>query len=177
LVNQNVPSLAELIRQHRDRTGDSYADMAARAERATRGAKDSAGLTRAAFQRLATVGTDRFPNPATLGTLAQVLDVPVSTIVLAAATSLGLPVQADTEAMWLPGGTEHLTPEDRAAVRAVTRALVDARTPPPTSPITEPGPITEPEPAAQHDYTLAARRGVSEGRAARQRQDDDAESP
>lgn len=135
-------------------------------------------LTVARLQQLATTPPREFPKQArTVEALASLLEVPVATIVLSFASSLGLAVHGSSPilAVSLPPGTDNLTPEDRDAILAVTRQLVAARRH--ALPEVEPGTLPDlahPEPP---DVSLmAARKGESKGRHLRQVQDDDAES-
>jgi hypothetical protein len=123
------------------------------------------------LQQLVTAPPRAFPETRTVELLSELLDLPVTTIVLAFAAGLGIPVTQDPAPVVLPPGTDTLAPEDRQAIRAITRALIQARNGQP-----DPGPIDGPEPAEQHDYTLAARRGTSEGKRLRREQDDAGES-
>lgn len=156
-----MPTIAELLTSYRDRTGASYGDMA-------RKVRDEIHISR--LQQLATAPPKEFPKRArTVELLAELLEVPVATIVLGFAAGLGIPVRQDGSMLerTLPPGTDKLTDEDRAAIRAVTKALVQARSEPA-------GDAVEQLPA--DDYGLAARRGTSEGRRLREQQDVDAES-
>lgn len=123
-----VPTIAELLTAYRDRTGASYEDMAR---------KVGDEINKSTMHKLTTRPPDQFPKlPRTVELLAQLLEVPVTTIVLAFAAGLGLPVSraGSLLAETLPPGTDSLTPEDREAVRAVTKALVDARRQAPPAP-------------------------------------------
>lgn len=116
-----VPSLPDLIDAYRRRTGHSYNDMAAR----VRGE-----ITSQQLQKLAMEPIRQFPKKAgTVQLLSELLDVSVTTVVLAYARSLGLPVKQTGTMLevTLPPGTEDLTVEDREAVRMITRQLIDAR--------------------------------------------------
>ena len=173
-----MPTIAELLTAYRDRTGASYEDMARKVD-------DE--INRSRMHQLATAPPKEFPKRArTVELLAQLLEVPVTTIVLAFAKGLGIPVQSSNTLLadTLPPGTDLLTAEDREVVRVVARALVDARhalmsgrdTESFVGPFYERPPITSPEPATVEDYGLAARRGPSEGQRLRHEQDLDAES-
>lgn len=158
-----VPTIAELLTAYRDRTGHSYGEMA-------RKVRDEIRVNR--LQQLTTAPPKEFPKSArTVELLSELLDVPVTTIVLAFAAGLNIPVTQEPSPVILPPGTDTLPPEDRQAIRAITRALIEARNAAP-----DPGPIKGPEPAEQSDYGLAARRGQSEGKRLRAVQDEDAES-
>lgn len=159
-----VPTIAELLLAYRDRTGTSYAEMSR---------KVGDEITAARMHQLATRPPGQFPKtPRVVELLARLLEVPVTTIVLGFAAGLGLDVRPGSGllAQALPPGVDDLPGHDRDAVIAVARALVRARADADAS-----APITGPEPATQHDYGLAARRGHSEGRRVRDQQDQDAE--
>lgn len=159
-----VPTIAELLSDYRDRTGHSYGDMARKVRDEIRGNR---------LQQLVTAAPKAFPETRTVELLSELLDLPVTTIVLAFAAGLGIPVTQDPTPVVLPPGTDTLAPEDKQAIRAITRALIVARN---AAAHGDPGPINSPEPAQQIDYGLAARRGSSEGKRLRQVQDEDAES-
>jgi hypothetical protein len=185
-----VPTIAELLLSYRDRTGYSYKDMA-------RKVRDEIQASR--LQQLVTAPPKAFPERRTVELLAELLEVPTATIVLAAAAGLGIPVTQSGTMLerTLPPGTDDLTAEDREAIRKVTKSLVEARqialrviSPEQMQAMhdsgrlffgrhddedkTDAGPIDGPEPATVHDYGLAARRGESEGKRLRRQQDDDA---
>lgn len=144
-----------------DARGASYPDLARRTGNA---------ISHQALHKLVTEPRKAFPDPKTLQVLSELLDLPVATIVLACARSLGLAVrQAGTELdVVLPPGTETLTGEDREAIRVVTRALIDARR-------SSASPVRELRPPVPDLTRVAARRGESEGRRRRREQDRDAE--
>lgn len=163
-----VPTIAELLLAYRDRTGDSYADM-------SRKVRNEIHISR--LQQLATAPPREFPKqPRTVELLAELLEVPITTIVLGFAAGLGIPV-SHTGSMLertLPPGTDSLTAEDREAIRAVTRALVDARTAAAHGGAEVVDLLRPPAPDLSSP-ALAARWGESEGRRRRQAQDDDAD--
>ena len=170
-----VPTIAELISSYRDRTGTPSYEVMSRKVRGE--------ITQGRLHQLHTSKPKSFAEARTMEVLAELLEVPVATIVLAYAASLGIPVKDSSPelARTLPPGTEHLTVEDRDAIRAVTRALVNARRDEHSvidawQKDSDRPPITGPEPATVHDYGLAARRGDSEGLRLREQQDLDAES-
>jgi hypothetical protein len=116
-----VPTISELLAQYRDRTGASYDEMS----RSVNGE-----ITTAWFHKLTTQPPKSFPRDAdTVQALADLLQVPVATIVLAFASSLGLPVTQSSSMLLLtlPPGTDNLQPADVAAIRAIVRQLVEAR--------------------------------------------------
>lgn len=178
--SSSVPTIAALITAYRDRSGQpSYNDMARRV-------RDE--IQPSAIHRLHTGRTRTFPEPRTVGLLAELLEVPVTTIVLGLAAGLGLPVK-DTEPgllRMLPPGTDKLTDDDLEVVRVILRRLIALRGQASTA--AEPTSLPKlPEPTADNlvdlarldppDVSqLAARQGESEGRLLRSVQDDDAES-
>lgn len=116
-----VPTITDLLQQYRDRTGDSYEDMAR---------KVGNEITRARMHSLATAPPREFPkNTRTIELLADLLQMSIATIVLSFAAGLGLdvPDRQPLLAITLPPGTDNLTDRDRAAVRAVISSLVEAR--------------------------------------------------
>jgi transcriptional regulator with XRE-family HTH domain len=76
---ERVPDLAEVIEMHRERTADSYADIASKT-----------GLSKGAIHRLATAELDHVPRPDTIRALARGMGVPESVIRDAALASVGL---------------------------------------------------------------------------------------
>lgn len=111
-------TLHQLIRSHMDARGWSYSDL----ERQSDGA-----LSRGRWQQLGSgVEQKRFPDPASLLVIARVLDVDITTVVLAAAQAVGLsvtPVGGDL-AHLLPPGTDRLSERMRDAILMVIRAGV-----------------------------------------------------
>jgi hypothetical protein len=117
----HVPSIAALLTDYRDRTGASYEDMS----KAIGGVVSDGRL-----HQLATKTPSSFPRePSTITGLADLLQVPVTTILNAFAVSLGLTVASSGSmlAISLPPGTDNLTPEDVQAIRGVVRQMVRAR--------------------------------------------------
>lgn len=106
----------ELIRRTR---GDrSYATLEA----------DSGGSPgRQRWQQIATSPQQNFPDPTTIRTMARVLGVPETTVVLAAARSAGLDVSqpGGPLAELLPPGSTRLTERQMAAVLTVIRAMIE----------------------------------------------------
>lgn len=171
-----VPTIADLLTAYRDRTGDSYEDMAR---------KVGDEISRSRMHQLTTRPPREFPKlPRTVERLADMLEVPVTTIVLAFAAGLGIPVtQTGTMLeVTLPAGTDTLTAEDREAIRHVTRALVDARrgfvqTATGSGKSHTVGELVDlARPPAPDLSRVAARRGQSEGRRRRAAQDEHAET-
>lgn len=91
-------------------------------------AADCGGSPGAArLQQLATRPVRNFPDPPTIHALAMGLGVAERTVVLAAAESLGIEVDAGDGALaqLLPPAASHLTERQISAVLAVVRAMVD----------------------------------------------------
>lgn len=122
-----MPPIASLLIAYRDRTGDSYDEMARKIDYAIKPAR---------LHQLVRETPRNFPEPRTVEALASLLQVPVATIVLALASSLGIAVEGTSSrlAQIIPPGTDELTPEDREAVVAVIRQLVAARSSIPPEP-------------------------------------------
>lgn len=80
------------------------------------------------WQQIATKVDPKFPDPATIRSIARALSVSETTVVLAAARSLGLTIplaDASRLAELLPPSAARLTPMQVAAVRQVVRAMVE----------------------------------------------------
>lgn len=96
--------------------GWTYSDLERQSGRA---------LSRGRWQQLGSgVQQKKFPDPVSLSVIAQVLDVDITTVVLAAAQAVGLavaPAGGDL-AHLLPPGTDHLTERMRDAILMVIRA-------------------------------------------------------
>ena len=111
-------TLHQLIRSHMDTRGWSYSDL----ERQSDGA-----LSRGRWQQLGSgVEQKRFPDPSSLLVIAHVLDVDITTVVLAAAQAVGLAVTrvGGDLADLLPPGTDRLSERMRDAILMVIRAGV-----------------------------------------------------
>jgi hypothetical protein len=184
----SVPTIADLLQEYRRLTGASYEAMSEVVNRE---------ITTGRLHQLATVPPKSFPRDAgTVQRLADLLQVPVATIVLAFAASLGLPVsqQGSHLSITLPPGTDSLEAKDVEAIRAVVRQLVEARNRAAhaggsgeagelvqmatgrgkaTSAISRLPDLARPE--LPDLSRVAARRGESEGRRRRQEQDEDAD--
>ena len=121
LVNEDdspALDLQDLVRTSMHERGWSYSGL----ERASGGA-----LTRARWQQLGSgVPQRRFPDPSSLTIIAQVLEVDITTVVLAAARSVGLGVsrQGTDLSHLLPEGTELLGERMRDAILTLIRAAV-----------------------------------------------------
>lgn len=113
-----VLTLQELIQARRDERGWSYADLEVRADHK---------ITRGRWQQLAThVRMKAFPERDNIPIIAAVLEVDETTVVLAAAKSLGLDVRwrGPDLAQLMPAGTDQLSEAVRDAILAVIRATV-----------------------------------------------------
>ncbi len=110
--------LHDLIQARMQERGWSYSDL----ERASRRA-----LTRGRWQQLGSGAQLRkFPDPGSLTVIAEVLEVDITTVVLAAAQTLGLDVRqqgADLSNL-LPDRTERLSDRMRDAILTLVRAAV-----------------------------------------------------
>jgi len=162
-----VPTIAELLTSYRVRTGDSYEEMAR---------KVGDEITRARMHQLTTTPPREFPKHArTIELLSELLEVPVTTTLLAFAASLGLPVAASGSmlSITLPPGTDNLDPGDVEAIRAVVRQLVQARTQVQAG---NPGRVVDLVRETPDLSRVAARHGESEGRRRAEQQDDDADT-
>ena len=114
----DVLTLQELIQARRDERGWSYADLEVRADHR---------ITRGRWQQLATnVRVRAFPERDNIPVIAAVLEVDETTVVLAAAKSLGLDVRwrGPDLAQLMPAGTDQLSEPVRDAILAVIRATV-----------------------------------------------------
>ncbi|GAA4558250.1 hypothetical protein [Pseudonocardia xishanensis] len=113
-----APTLQQLLRARMDERGWSYTDLERRSDRA---------LSRGRWQQLGAGAPPRkFPDPSSLVVIAQVLEVDITTVVLAAARSVGLDARTrDSElSRLLPSGTERLSDRTRDALLATIRAAV-----------------------------------------------------
>ena len=122
-LEKDANPLQRLIQQRLREGGWSYGDVARRG-----------GLPRSTVYTLAmTRNLVRPPRPATIDALAKGLDVPVSTVRVAAAESTGLHYYddvtaghrhpGDRERELLIASIDELTPEDRRHVAALVESL------------------------------------------------------
>ncbi len=114
----SAPTLRQLIRSRMSERGWSYADLERESGRA---------LSRGRWQQLGSADAQHtFPHPESLTIIARVLQIDVTSVVLAAARSVGLPVpaQASDFANLLPAGTERLAEPMRDAILGLIRAAV-----------------------------------------------------
>ena len=114
----SVMPLHDLIRAGMQERGWSYSDL----ERAS-----GRALTRGRWQQLGSgVAQRKFPDPSSLTVISKVLEVDITTVVLAAARSVGLDVRTrGTDlAHLLPALTERLSERMREAILTLVRAAV-----------------------------------------------------
>ncbi len=124
----SAPTLRRLIRSRMVERGWSYADL----ERESGGA-----LSRGRWQQLGSADAQpTFPHPDSLAIIARVLQIDVTSVVLAAARAVGLPVPAQSSdfANLLPAGTERLSGPMRDAILGLIRAAVDGSAAEPARP-------------------------------------------
>jgi hypothetical protein len=110
--------LHELIRARMRDRGWSYSDLERISDKA---------LTRGRWQQLGSGAPQRrFPDPESLTVMARVLDVDITTVVLAAAQTVGLDVVRRDNAFseLLPERTERLSEGMRDAILTLIRAAV-----------------------------------------------------
>jgi len=111
-------ALPQLVRARMAERGWSYSDLERRSGRA---------LSRGRWQQLGSgVPQKKFPDPASLMVIAAVLEVDITTIVLAAAHTVGLDVRHEGGdlAHLLPAGTEQLSDQTREAILTLIRTAV-----------------------------------------------------
>ncbi len=122
-------ALQQIIREHLDRNGWSYGDVARRG-----------GIPRSTVHHLATTERAvRMPQPATLEGLSKGLDLPLDTVRRAAAEACGIhvygtgpapgtdesPRPADSEVDLLIASVQRLSDDDRRHVAALVESLLD----------------------------------------------------
>lgn len=149
--------LAQLITATK---GDRSYESLARAGGGVPGAKR--------WHQLATLPIRNFPDPPTVRALSRALGVTETTVVLAAARSLGLEVSGSDNdlATLLPSRAGQLTAKQVAAVRQVVMAMAE--------PEDDTGATVTRLPSRRRESTpeeRAAYEGMSEGRALRNRLD------
>lgn len=112
------PTLHHLVRSRIQERGWSYTDLERRSGHA---------LSRGRWQQLGSGAPQRkFPDPASLMVIAQVLEVDITTVVLASARAVGLDARLPGSdlAHLLPPGTDQLSTRMRDAILALIRAAV-----------------------------------------------------
>jgi hypothetical protein len=108
-------TLADLVRDHQDRTGDSYSMIANRA-----------GLSKAKIGQLANVKATIMPRTDTLERLAKGLSLPFKTVQQAAMTSAGITpegYQGGDRLDLLVASLRELSPDDLETVGVVIQSL------------------------------------------------------
>ena len=108
-------TLAELIRQHQDKTGDSYAVIARRA-----------GLSKAKIGQLASLDQPHMPRIDTIEKIAAGLQLPLRVVQQAAMASAGiLPESYDTEQAidLIVAQLRELSPEQLGTAARLIQAL------------------------------------------------------
>ena len=118
-----VLPLDVLIRSRMRERGWSYSDL----ERAS-----GRALTRGRWQQLGSgLRQRKFPDPESLTAIAQVLEIDITSVVLAAARTLGLDVRRPGTGLsqLLPAEAAHLSARMRDAVLALIRAAVSDAAP------------------------------------------------
>lgn len=113
-----MPDLATLIERHRDRTGESYEQMARRSGNVL----DANGVWKYATRK-----NRQFPREAeTFYALATILRVDVTTVVLAMAASMGIEVRryGPRIAQLLPPDVDSLTPAQEQLVVDLVDSLL-----------------------------------------------------
>lgn len=116
--NDSALSLHALIRACMKERGWSYSDLERASDRA---------LTRGRWQQLGSGAAQRkFPGPASLTVIAQVLEVDITTVVLAAARGVGLDVRSRGTDLGhlLPALTERLSERMRHAILSLVQAAL-----------------------------------------------------
>lgn len=124
--SEAMPDLADLIQRRRD-AGRSYRQIA----------RDSGDLIDApTVERWHKRTMSQFPRDMdTFVGWARALDENVEQVLLSMASQLGVPVpQYDPAAGILPAGSERLTYEQRRALRALVRSIIDAQATEPAAP-------------------------------------------
>lgn len=117
-----VLTLQALIRARMDERGWSYADLERRSSGPLRD-----GLTKGRWQQLGTGTRQRnFPEPENINVIAEVLEVDVTTVVLAAAKTVGVDVRfrGPDFAQLLPTGIDRLSSRMRDGLLTIIRAAV-----------------------------------------------------
>lgn len=112
------PTLHQLVRSRIEERGWSYSDLERRSGHA---------LSRGRWQQLGSgIAQRKFPDPASLVVIARVLELDITTVVLASAQAVGLDARLPGSdlAHLLPPGTDQLSTRMRDAILALIRAAV-----------------------------------------------------
>lgn len=118
----DVLTLQELIRARMDERGWSYGYLERQANRTT-----GVGLSRSRWQQLGTARRmTEFPEPATLQHIADVLELDITTVLLATGASLEMQVRprGSMFGQLLPAGVDELSQRMRDGLLTITRAAV-----------------------------------------------------
>jgi transcriptional regulator with XRE-family HTH domain len=119
MPTQQLITLADLIRQHQERTGESYSDIARRAE-----------LSKAKIGQLATVRQNHMPRAHTIESIARGLGLPLRVIQQAALASAGIMPQEYDAAQrvdFLAGVLRDFSEDDLETCAAIIMALKERR--------------------------------------------------
>lgn len=116
---ESVMTLQALIRARMDERGWTYGDLERRAD---------GRLSKGRWQQLGAANAElrSFPDPSSMKTMSEVLEVDVTAILFAAAQSVGLGARrrGPELAQLLPAGTDLLSPQMRDAILTLIRAAV-----------------------------------------------------
>lgn len=118
---EDVLNLQQLVRARMDERGWSYGDL----ERLS-----GHRLTKGRWQQIATGARQtNFPVPATIQIVADVLEIEVTTVLIAAGRSVGLDARRRSPGLagLLPAGTDQLSERMRDGLLAIIRAAVAER--------------------------------------------------
>lgn len=119
---EGVLPLHELIRARMDERGWTYGHLERQAAK-----RSQDGLTRSRWQQLGSGSRmNVFPDPSTLQLIADVIELDITTVLIAAAQSLGLDARrrGPMLAHLLPAGTDVLSDRMRDAILTIIRAAV-----------------------------------------------------
>lgn len=122
---EQVLTLQALIRMRMDERGWSYGELERRSRRAA--GPRGGGLTKGRWQQIGTgVRMTAFPDPASLQLMAAVLEVDITTVLLAAGQTLGLDARrrGPNFAHLLPAGVDELPEQMRDGLLTIIRAAV-----------------------------------------------------
>jgi transcriptional regulator with XRE-family HTH domain len=148
MPTQHLITLADLIRQHQDRTGESYSDIARRA-----------GCSKAKIGQLANIHQNHMPRADTLERISTGLGLPLRVIQQAALASAGIMPQEYDAAQrvdFLAGVLRDFSEDDLETCAAIIMALKERRDKEtrPVKPIFKPAPAPPgPPPYRQKNRT------------------------
>lgn len=118
MSDEPVLSLQQLVAARMDERGWAYSELERRAD---------GRLSKGRWQQIGSGHRIKeFPEPSTLMLMADVLEVDITTVVLAAAQSVELPVRRRETAFGalLPAGIDDLSPDMRDSLLTIIRAAV-----------------------------------------------------